>query len=167
MKVLLPMSFLMSHKIGSKIMKKIAIALMAALTFSAHAEEIANVSTSWNLVGSNDRITIEAFDDPKVPGVTCHLSRAVTGGVAADIGLGSDPSNSSIACRQIGPISMPAQLPKMEKVFEAKQSIFFKTMHVMRVFDAKRNVLIYLVYSDKLIEGSRKNSISTVPVQKW
>ena len=66
MKVLLPMSFLMSHKIGSKIMKKIAIALMAALTFSAHAEEIANVSTSWNLVGSNDRITIEAFDDPKV-----------------------------------------------------------------------------------------------------
>jgi CreA protein len=148
-------------------MKKILLAIACTLSLSAAAEEIANVSTSWNLLGSNDRISVEAFDDPRIPGVTCHLSRAVTGGVVADIGLGSDPSNSSIACRQIGPIALPQNLPKNEKIFEAKQSPFFKTMHVVRFLDVKRNVLIYLVYSDKLIEGSRKNSISTVPVQKW
>lgn len=148
-------------------MKKLLLVVASVLAFSAHAEEIANVSTSFNLLGSNDRITIEAFDDPRIPGVACHLSRAVKGGAMADIGLSNDPSNSSIACRQVGPIAMPANLPKNEAVFEAKQSPFFKTMHVVRFFDTKRNVLIYLVYSDKLIEGSRKNSISTVPVQKW
>ena len=148
-------------------MKKLLLIAASVLALSAHAEEIANVTTSANLLGSNDRITIEAFDDPRIPGVACHLSRAVKGGVAADVGLATDPSNSSIACRQIGPITMPAALPKSEQVFEAKQSPFFKTMHVVRFVDTKRNVLIYLVYSDKLIEGSRKNSISTVPVQKW
>ena len=149
-------------------MKKLLILLVASvLSLSAVAEEIANVITSTNIVGSNDRIAIEVFDDPQIAGVACHLSRAVKGGVVADVGLAVDASDSSIACRQIGPITLPATLVKGEEVFKAKQSPFFKAMHVVRFFDAKRNVLIYLVYSDKLIGGSRKNSISTVPVQKW
>lgn len=148
-------------------MKKLFLICASILALNTHAEEIANVNTGFNLLGSNDRITVEAFDDPRVAGVTCHLSRAVKGGLKADVGLAADPSNSSIACRQIGPITLPANLPKSEQVFEAKQSPFFKTMHVVRFFDTKRNVLIYLVYSDKLIDGSPKNSISTVPVQKW
>jgi CreA protein len=149
-------------------MKNLILASFLALfSVGVVAEQIGSASTSFNLLGSNDRIVIEAFDDPKVPGVTCHLSRAVKGGVSADIGLGSDKSEASIACRQIGPISFPKPLTDGESVFEVKMSLLFKTMHVVRFFDKKRNVLIYLVYSDKLIDGSPKNSISTVPVQKW
>ena len=145
----------------------IFVSFLALFSVSANAEQIGSTNTSFNLLGSNDRIVIEAFDDPKVPGVTCHLSRAVKGGVTADIGLGSDKSEASIACRQIGPISFPKPLADGESVFEVKMSLLFKTLHVIRFFDKKRNVLIYLVYSDKLIDGSPKNSISTVPVQKW
>lgn len=148
-------------------MKNLLFAAILAASSFAHAEQIASANTSTNLLGSNDRIVIEAFDDPKVPGVTCHLSRAVKGGVKADVGLASDKTEASIACRQIGPISFPQPLVDGESVFEVKMSLLFKTMHVVRFFDKKRNVLVYLVYSDKLIDGSPKNSISTVPVQKW
>ena len=147
----------------------ILIGLIAIVGFSgsANAEIIAKQNTSFNLLGSDDRIEIEAIDDPKVSGVTCHLSRAVKGGLKADVGLASDSSDSSIACRQIGPIAFTGPLKDGEEVFNVKQSLFFKTMHVTRYFDKQRNVLIYLVFSDKLINGSRKNSISTVPIQKW
>ena len=145
----------------------IFVSFLALFSVGVVAEQLGSANTSFNLLGSNDRIVIEAFDDPKVPGVTCHLSRAVKGGVSADIGFGSDKSEASIACRQIGPISFPKPLTDGESVFEVKMSLLFKTMHVVRFFDKKRNVLIYLVYSDKLIDGSPKNSISTVPVQKW
>ena len=149
-------------------MKNLIISALLAMSSSfASAEQIGAANTSINLLGSNDRIVIEAFDDPKVPGVTCHLSRAVKGGMTADFGLASDKTEASIACRQIGPISFPRPLTDGESVFEVKMSLLFKTMHVVRFFDKKRNVLIYLVYSDKLIDGSPKNSISTVPVQKW
>ena len=148
-------------------MKNLLFAAILAASSFAHAEQIASANTSTNLLGSNDRIVIEAFDDPKVPGVTCHLSRAVKGVVKADVGLASDKTEASIACRQIGPISFPQPLVDGESVFEVKMSLLFKTMHVVRFFDKKRNVLVYLVYSDKLIDGSPKNSISTVPVQKW
>ena len=148
-------------------MKNLLFAAILTVSMVAHAEQIGSAKTSTNLLGSNDRIVIEAFDDPKVPGVTCHLSRAVKGGIKADVGLASDKSEASIACRQIGPISFPQPLVDGESVFEVKMSLLFKTMHVVRFFDKKRNVLVYLVYSDKLIDGSPKNSISTVPVQKW
>lgn len=143
------------------------IIIVGLYSLPAHAETIASQSTSFNLIGSNDRVEIEAIDDPKVSGVACHLSRAVKGGLKADVGLASDTSDSSIACRQIGPISFNGPLKDGEEVFNVKQSLFFKTMHVTRYFDKQRNVLIYLVFSDKLINGSRKNSISTVPIQKW
>ena len=145
--------------------------LTAALTFllaanTANAEEIGSVSTVFKLLGPNDKIVIEAFDDPKVDGVTCHLSRAKKGGVSGAVGFATDSSDAAIACRQVGPITVKEELEDGESVFNKRTSILFKTMQVVRFMDQKRNVLIYLVYSDKLIDGSPKNSISTVPILK-
>ena len=139
-------------------------ALMIAL--SASAEEIGSVSTVFKLLGPNDKIVIEAFDDPKVDGVTCHLSRATKGGISGAVGFATDSSDAAIACRQVGPITVKEELEDGESVFNKRTSILFKTMQVVRFLDQKRNVLIYLVYSDKLINGSPKNSISTVPILK-
>lgn len=144
------------------------VGILVGAVGKSHAEEIGSVSTNWKLLGANDRITVQAFDDPKVPGVACHLSRAVTGGLTGAVGLATDTSDASIACRQVGPITVDVGALKTgEHVFKADTSIFFKTMQVVRFYDKKRNVIIYLVYSDKLIDGSPKNSISSVPIQKW
>ena len=140
-----------------------------ALLFSATvliAEEIGSVSTVFKLLGPNDKIVIEAFDDPKVDGVTCHLSRAKKGGVTGAVGLATDTSDAAIACRQVGPITIREELKDGEPVFNKRTSVLFKTMQVVRFLDKTRNVLVYLVYSDKLIDGSPKNSISTVPIIK-
>ena len=140
-----------------------------ALLFSATvliAEEIGSVSTVFKLLGPNDKIVIEAFDDPKVDGVTCHLSRAKKGGVTGAVGLATDTSDAAIACRQVGPITIKEDLKDGEPVFNKRTSVLFKTMQVVRFLDKTRNVLVYLVYSDKLIDGSPKNSISTVPIIK-
>ncbi|WP_261840803.1 CreA family protein [Aliamphritea ceti] len=134
---------------------------------SLHAEEIGSVDTVFKMFGANHKIVIEAFDDPRIPGVTCHLSRAKTGGISGSLGLAEDTSDASIACRQVGPITLPADLNNGERVFKQKTSILFKSMQVVRFLDQKRNVLIYLVYSDKLVEGSPKNSISSVPIRPW
>jgi len=145
--------------------------LTAALTFllatsTVSAEEIGSVSIVFKLLGPNDKIIIEAFDDPKIDGVTCHLSRTKKGGVSGAVGLATDSSDAAIACRQVGPITIKEELEDGESVFNKRTSILFKTMQVVRFLDQKRNVLIYLVYSDKLIDGSPKNSISTVPILK-
>ncbi len=140
-----------------------------ALLFSATvliAEEIGSVSTVFKLLGPNDKIVIEAFDDPKVDGVTCHLSRAKKGGMTGAVGLATDTSDAAIACRQVGPITIKEELKDGEPVFNKRTSVLFKTMQVVRFLDKTRNVLVYLVYSDKLIDGSPKNSISTVPIIK-
>ncbi|WP_051219058.1 CreA family protein [Oceanobacter kriegii] len=142
------------------------IAIAATFT-SANAEVIGEVDTAFKLIGKNHRIVIEAFDDPKVEGVACHLSRARKGGISGSLGLAEDTSDAAIACRQIGPIRIVDELEDGEKVFNARTSILFKTMQVVRFLDKKRNTLVYLVYSDKLVEGSPKNSISTVPIQPW
>lgn len=142
---------------------------MLALLFAvstASAEEIGSVSTVFKLLGPNDKIVIEAFDDPKVEGVTCHLSRAKKGGVSGAVGLSTDTSDAAIACRQVGPITIKEELEDGEPVFNKRTSVLFKTMQVVRFLDKKRKVLVYLVYSDKLIDGSPKNSISTVPILK-
>ncbi len=148
-------------------MKWLICILMMGFPFFAQGEEIGSVSTVFKVLGPNDKIVIEAFDDPKVSGVTCHLSRARKGGISGAVGLAEDTSDASIACRQVGPISFQPPLKNGEEVFKEDTSILFKTMQVVRFFDKKRNVLIYLVYSDRLIEGSPKNSISTVPIIKW
>ena len=142
-----------------------AFALLLSTTVLI-AEEIGSVSTVFKLLGPNDKIVIEAFDDPKVDGVTCHLSRAKKGGVTGAVGLATDTSDAAIACRQVGPITIKEELKDGEPVFNKRTSVLFKTMQVVRFLDKTRNVLVYLVYSDRLIDGSPKNSISTVPIIK-
>ncbi|MBT4836273.1 MAG: CreA family protein [Methylococcales bacterium] len=145
----------------------IVTSFLLLLTQQVHAEIIGSVDTVFKLLGPDNKIIIEAFDDPKISGVACHLARAKKGGFKGAVGLAEDPSNASIACRQIGPIQMTEELKDGEKVFTKRASALFKKINVVRFFDKKRNVLIYLVYSDKLIDGSPKNSISTVPIMKW
>ena len=131
------------------------------------AEEIGSVDTKFNFLGPDHKIVIEAFDDPKVDGVTCHLSRSKKGGLKGMIGMAEDSSDASIACRQVGPVRIKDELSEGEEVFKESRSLIFKKLQVVRFFDKKRNTLIYLVYSDKIIEGSPKNALSTVPIMPW
>ncbi|RMO97145.1 Protein CreA [Pseudomonas viridiflava] len=133
----------------------------------ASAEEIGQVSTVFKMVGPNDRIVVEAFDDPKVDGVTCYLSRAKTGGVRGGLGLAEDRAEASIACRQVGPIRFKETLKDGDEVFKERTSLVFKTMQVVRFFDKKRNALVYLVYSDRVIEGSPQNAVTAIPILPW
>jgi CreA protein len=126
-----------------------------------------SVSTTFRLLGPNDKIVVDGFDDPKVEGVACHIARAQTGGVKGALGVAEDTSDASIACRQIGPINIVGRIKDGESVFNERRSLVFKTLHVVRFFDRDRNVLVYVAYSDRVIEGSPKNSISTVPIMGW
>ncbi len=150
-------------------MKRTALAALAlvGLSLPVFAEEIGEVTTVFKLLGANHKIVIEAFDDPKVEGVGCFLSRAKTGGIRGSLGLAEDLSDASIACRQTGPIKYLDDLEAGEQVFKQRTSILFKKLQVVRFFDPKRNTLVYLTYSDKLIEGSPQNSISAVVVAPW
>jgi len=149
---------------------RLVLPLVAVLTMTVQpllAEEIGSVDTAFKLIGPDHKINIEAFDDPAVKGVACHLSRAKKGGISGAVGLAEDPSEASIACRQIGPITIEDDIEDGDEVFSKRTSAIFKRTHVVRFLDRKRNVLVYLVYSDKLIDGSPKNSISTVPIRPW
>jgi CreA protein len=145
----------------------LTFALLAAVAPVAEAEEIGCTSTTFRVFGANDKICVYAFDDPRVPGVACHISQARTGGISGSLGLAEDPSRFSIACRQVGPITLPDKLPKEESVFSESTSIFFKNTEVVRLYDRKRNTLVYVAISRKVIEGSPMNAISTVPIQRW
>ena len=125
------------------------------------------VNTKFRLLGPDDKIVVDGFDDPKVEGVACHISRAQTGGMKGALGVAEDTSDASIACRQIGPIKIIGEIKDGERVFDERRSLVFKTLQVVRFFDRKRNVLVYVAYSDRLIEGSPKNSISSVPIMPW
>ncbi|KLU17014.1 hypothetical protein AFK69_10630 [Xenorhabdus sp. GDc328] len=153
-------------------MKKIVIA--ATLLFSPaalHAEEIGSVDTVFKLFGPDNKIVIEAFDDPDVKNVTCYLSRAKTGGLKGGLGLAEDTSDAAISCQQIGPIELADKIKKSPKkgqvVFQKRTSLVFKKLQVVRFYDPNRNSLIYLTYSDKVIDGSPKNAISAVPIMPW
>jgi CreA protein len=141
--------------------------LLLALGADAHAEEIGCTSTTFRILGPNDKVCVSAFDDPRVPGVTCHVSQARTGGVKGSLGLAEDPSRFSIACRQIGPIVLPDKLPKEEEAFSESTSLLFKETKVIRFYDEKRRTLVYVAISKRVIEGSPMNAISTVPVMPW
>jgi CreA protein len=140
---------------------------LAALTSSALAEKIGCVTTEWKLIGANHKVCVESFGDPRIPGVTCHVSQARTGGVSGTFGLAQDPSQFSLACRQTGPIVLPEKLPKEATIFTEDTSIFFKETRVMRLWDETNRTLVYLAISRKLIDGAPANSISTVPVMPW
>ena len=126
-----------------------------------------SVSTKFRLLGPNDKIVVDGFDDPKVEGVACHISRAQTGGVKGGLGVAEDTSDASIACRQVGPIKIITEFKDGERVFDERRSFLFKKLQVVRFFDRERNVLVYVAYSDRVIEGSPKNSISSVPIMNW
>lgn len=153
-------------------MKKIVgTILLLAAAMTAQAEQIGEVSTAFKLLGANHKIVIDAFDDPDVPGATCYVSRAKTGGIKGSLGLAEDTSDASITCRQTGPITLPKDVASGkrdgERVFRKSTSILFKTLQVVRFYDPKRNALVYLSYSDKLIDGSPKNSISAIEIRPW
>ncbi len=142
---------------------------LAALALAAplHAEEVGCVTTAWKMIGANHRVCVDAFSDPKVPGVTCHVSQARTGGVKGSLGLAQDPSQFSLACRQTGPITLPAKLAQNETVFSEDTSILFKETRIIRMWDEAHNTLVYLAISRRLIEGAPANAISTVPIMPW
>lgn len=150
-----------------RILASIMFIAIAAAS-GARADDLTCLSTTFRVVGANDKVCVSAFDDPKVPGVTCHISQARTGGLKGTFGLAEDPSRFSIACRQVGPVSVDlASLPGEEKVYSESTSLFFKHTHVFRIVDKKRNTLVYVAISDRVIEGSPQNSITTVPVPPW
>lgn len=143
-----------------------AMALIATACMAASADEIGDVSTVFKFFGPNHKIVVDAYDDPGVSGVTCYVSRAKTGGIKGGLGLAEDKSEASIACRAVGPISFPKPLPKQEEVFSERSSLVFKRLRVVRMVDPKRNTLVYLTYSDRVIEGSPQNSVTAVPVDR-
>lgn len=148
-------------------MKSIITTALVLFSMSfAQAEQLGSVDTAFKLIGPDHKIIMEVFDDPKVEGVSCYVSRAKTGGITGALGLAEDTSDASIACRQVGDISFKEKLPKQEEVFSEKASILFKKIRIVRAVDEKRKTLIYLQYADKLIDGSPKNSITAVPVGK-
>ena len=126
-----------------------------------------SVSTNFRWLGPNDKIVVDGFDDPKVQGVACHISRAQTGGVKGAVGVAEDTSDASIACRQIGPIRILGELKDSERVFDEHRSLVFKTLQVVRFYDRERNVLVYVSYSDRVLAGSPQHSLSTVPIMGW
>lgn len=139
-------------------------ALACALPCVAGAQtRIDQINTNFRLLGPDDRIVIERYDDPRVDNVSCYMSRAETGGLKGGLGLAEDPSRFSIACRAVGPINMPATLPKHEVIAFSQASLFFKTFQIHRSVDPEKRVLVYTVMSTKLINGSPFNSISVVP----
>ncbi len=148
-------------------MRILTVLVLWLAAVPAFAEEIGSVDTVWKLLGANHKIIVEVFDDPKVEGVSCFVSRAKTGGISGSLGLAENTSDASIACRQVGPIKFLAELSEGEEVFGRRSSILFKRIQVVRFFDETRNTLVYLTYSDRLIEGSPKNSLSAVVIRPW
>ncbi|MBV9563044.1 MAG: CreA family protein [Bradyrhizobium sp.] len=124
-------------------------------------------STVFKLMTPNDKLATYGIDDPEVEGVACHFTVPEKGGFTGWLGLAEEVSDISLACRQVGPIHFREKVEQGEDMFRKRRSMFFKKMQIVRGCDAKRNVLVYMVYSDKLIEGSPKNSTSTVPIMPW
>jgi CreA protein len=135
------------------------------------AEKIGEVSTTFKIIGANDKIVVEAFEDPDIVGATCYVSRAKTGGIKGSIGVAEDKPDASLSCRQTGLITLPAEVVNGKwdgkRVFRKSTSLLFKKLQVVRFYDRKRNALVYLTYSDKIVEGSPDNAISTIVIKPW
>jgi CreA protein len=155
-------------EIGMHLRFAAAAALLLAWPAAARADDLACVSTTFNLLSPNDKVCVSAFEDPKVPGVICHISQARKGGWGQPLGLNEDPSNFSVSCRQVGPIKIDlAKLPAKEEAFSTKTSIFFKATRIYRLPDPKHNTIVYLAISSKIVSGSPANAVSTVPIMPW
>jgi CreA protein len=153
-----------------------ALLLFAALLLivtggaGSHAQErIGAVSTTFRVIGPNDKVVVDRYDDPKVENAACYVSRAETGGISGAVGLAEDPSRFAIACRAVGPLKIVGEIDKSkngELVFSERTSAIFKSMRITRFYDKSKNVLVYLVTSTKVVEGSPFNSISVVPLNQ-
>jgi len=142
-----------------------AAVLFLATTGIARADDLACVSTTFNLLSPNDKVCVSEFEDPKVPGVICFVSQARKGGWGQPLGLNEDPSNFALACRQTGPITVDiSTLPESEEAFSEKTSIIFKATRIYRLPDTKHKTLVYLAISSKVVNGSPANAISAVPI---
>ena len=124
-------------------------------------------STTFKLLTPNDKLAVYGIDDPIVDGIACHYTIPEKGGLSGALGLAEQTSDISLACNQYGPIKFKAKFSQGDVVFSESRSIFFKKMQIVRGCDTKRNMLVYMTYSDKLVEGSPKNSTSSVPVEPW
>ncbi|EMT6577971.1 MULTISPECIES: protein CreA [Providencia] len=155
----------------SRLKNIVLAALLSALPSITFAEEIGSVDTVFKIFGPDHKIVVEAFDDPDVENVTCYLSRSKTGGIKGGLGLAEDTSDAAISCQQVGPIELNDRVKrkptKGQVVFQKRTSLVFKKLQVVRFYDPKRNALIYLTYSDKMIDGSPKNALSAVPIMPW
>ena len=146
----------------------IATVLFVAAPAFARADDLSCISTTFNFLSPNDKVCVTGFDDPRIPGVTCHISQARKGGWGQPLGLNEDPSNFSVACRQTGPINVDmSKLPDDEEVFTEKTSLIFKATRIYRMLDKKHNTLVYIGVSSKIVSGSPFNSISSVPIMPW
>lgn len=146
-------------------------ALMLLVGRAALAEEVGSVDTVFKMFGPDHKIVVEAFDDPDVKNVTCYISRAKTGGIKGGLGLAEDTADAAISCQQVGPVELSDKIKngkaQGDVVFQKRTSLVFKKLQVVRFYDAKRNTLAYLAYSDKVVEGSPKNALSAVPIMPW
>jgi len=147
-------------------MKHLLVLTLLASAFAARAERVGEVDTVFKLIGPDHKIVVDAYDDPEVKGITCYVSRAKTGGIKGGLGLAEDKAEASIACRQTGPISFAKPLKQEAEMFSERISLVFKRLRVVRMVDTARNTLVYLTYSDRVIEGSPQNSVTAVPVDR-
>jgi CreA protein len=145
---------------------RIAPLMCIAIGTAARAEPIGEVDTVFKLIGPDHKIVVDAYDDPKVSGITCYVSRAKTGGIKGAIGIAEDKAEASIACRQTGKLAFAKPIPQQEEVMNERISLLFKKLRVVRMVDKARNTLVYLTYSDRVIEGSPQNSVTAVPVDR-
>jgi CreA protein len=161
-------SLKLAYEAMNFILLTFALGIFPLTTFAsgAHSEQIAAVDTAFKLLGPDHKIVIEVFDDPRVQGVSCYIARAKTGGIKGAVGLAEDKAEASVSCRQVGDITFSGPIPKKENIFDERISLLFKKIRVVRVADPARNTLVYLVYSDRLIDGSPQNSITAVPVPR-
>ncbi|MEO8536393.1 MAG: CreA family protein [Betaproteobacteria bacterium] len=139
---------------------------MLSLSPIVGAEPIGEVDTVFKLIGPDHKIVVDAHDDPGVAGITCYVSRAKTGGIKGAIGVAEDKSEASIDCKQVGPISFAKPLSAKEEIFTERISLVFKKIRVVRMVDRTRNALVYLTYSDRVIEGSPQNSITAIAIDR-
>jgi CreA protein len=149
--------------IAVKKLNLFSLLLLGALSPS-RAQRVGEVDTVFKFIGPDHKIVVDAHDDPLVRGVTCYVSRAKTGGIKGAVGLAEDKAEASIDCRQVGPISFLKPMAVQEEVFSERISLVFKKIRIVRMIDRPRNTLVYLTYSDRLIEGSPQNSVAAVPV---
>ncbi len=143
---------------------RVLVLLPLCLPLLVHAEPIGEVDTVFKWIGPDHKIVVDAYDDPAVAGITCYVSRAKTGGIKGAVGLAEDRAEAAIECRQTGPISFARPIPQQDEMFSERISLVFKKLRVVRMVDARRNTLVYLTYSDRVIEGSPQNSVTAVAV---